>query len=71
MITSAKGRLSAVTSEIKVLLTLAYDDYILKYHLGSGLSSDPTAAIPAVGHTQRATIDCEKSEIHVMTVRHI
>lgn len=34
---------------------------------GSGLSGDPSAAIPAVGHTQRATIDCQKSEIHVMT----
>ena len=26
------------------------------------------AMIPAVGHTQRATIDCERNEIHVMTV---
>ena len=34
---------------------------------GSGLSGDPSAAIPAVGHTQRATIDCQRSEIHVMT----
>lgn len=25
------------------------------------------SAIPAVGHTQRATIDCERSDIHVMT----
>lgn len=29
----------------------------------------PESAIPAVGHTQRATIDCERNEIHVMTVR--
>ena len=36
--------------------------------IGSGLSGDPSAAIPAVGHTQRATIDCQSSEIHVMTV---
>ena len=28
----------------------------------------PESAIPAVGHTQRATIDWEKHEIHVMTV---
>ena len=34
---------------------------------GSGLAGDPSAAIPAVGHTQRATIDCQRSEIHVMT----
>ena len=34
---------------------------------GSGLAGDPSAAIPAVGHTQRATIDCHRSEIHVMT----
>ena len=27
------------------------------------------SAIPAVGHTQRATIDTERHEIHVMTVR--
>ena len=27
------------------------------------------SAIPAVGHTQRATIDCERSQIHVMTVK--
>ena len=26
-------------------------------------------AMPSVGHTQRATIDCEKNEIYVMTVR--
>ena len=29
------------------------------------------SAIPAVGHTQRATIDTERHEIHVMTVRSI
>jgi len=29
----------------------------------------PESAIPAVGHTQRATIDQERHEIHVMTVR--
>ena len=29
------------------------------------------AMIPAVGHTQRATIDCERNEIHVMTVSNI
>merc|ERR1711899_70098 len=34
---------------------------------GSGLAGDPSAAIPAVGHTQRATIDCQRSETHVMT----
>ena len=28
----------------------------------------PESAIPAVGHTQRATIDQERHEIHVMTV---
>ena len=28
----------------------------------------PESAIPAVGHTQRATIDMERHEIHVMTV---
>ena len=28
----------------------------------------PESAIPAVGHTQRSTIDVEKSEVHVMTV---
>jgi hypothetical protein len=27
------------------------------------------SAIPAVGHTQRATIDQDRHEIHVMTVR--
>jgi len=35
---------------------------------GSGLSGgEPSAAIPAAGYTQRATIDCQRSEIHVMT----
>ncbi len=29
----------------------------------------PESAIPAVGHTQRATIDQDRCEIHVMTVR--
>ena len=31
-------------------------------------SAAAAAMIPAVGHTQRATIDCERNEIHVMTV---
>ena len=37
---------------------------------GNNSSSAAAAAamIPAVGHTQRATIDCERNEIHVMTV---
>ena len=30
-------------------------------------SSTGHAAIPAVGYTQRATIDCKRNEIHVMT----
>jgi len=39
---------------------------------GRGSGSDATAggsnaAIPAAGYTQRATIDCQRSEIHVMT----
>ena len=31
----------------------------------------PESAIPAVGHTQRATINQNRHEIHVMTVSHI
>ena len=29
------------------------------------------ATMPSLGHTQRATIDIERNEIHVMTVRNI
>ena len=38
---------------------------------GAGSGSGGATVIPAVGHTQRATIDPEKNEIHVMTVRGI
>ena len=37
----------------------------IKLHPSSAAAA---AMIPAVGHTQRATIDCERNEIHVMTV---
>ena len=54
--------LNVDTDEVEVISTV---------HWGTLDANGGEVAMPSVGHTQRATIDCARNEIHVMTVRGI